>query len=751
MQLMSNFKALRVSAVVALSCFMLVGCGDDDATTTDEGDTITTEDSTEPGGEDSTEPDPESDTTTDPEPEEDTTVDPEPEEDVVVPEDDTTGPDEPGTIPEVATAAGDFGLLLAAVEAAGLAETLSGEGPFTVFAPNDAAITATLAALNMTVEDLVADVDYLTKLLTYHVVAGEVLAADVVELTEATTLQGEDIKIEVKDGGVVLNGSVNVVATDVMASNGVIHVIDFVLVPPSLAGGPGDDKPEPIEIPETYNFGNPGCYSGPPTHACDCSVKKADCMPADGSTFPMWTDTCSVSCSSVKYTGQTMRQVLILDLKRYIGELTGLVDGTEDTGGLDPADADEILAELDFYFSFDADTDGADTDLPAAYLLSKDANPITELLESVYADISTSNLQGKLAGNDAKTDHKCWDPNNAKAGDNPNCADATEGAFAGWTGITTPDGMVDAWFGMVADNAVKRENGEIDWPVHLTPEGHDLNQLIQKFLTVAITFSQGADDYLDDDMAGKGLMASNVLEEGASYTGLAHAWDEGFGYFGAARDYAAYTDDEIAGKGGANEKLVYFDTNGDEMISLKSEYNFAASQNAAKRDRGSKNGAAPTDFTKDIFDAFLAGRTLIHNNPGELSEELMTELKGYRDTIVWGWEKAFAATAIHYINDTLGDMANIATDAAAEEGADATYSFTDHAKHWGELKGFALGFQFSPHSPLSDEDFVKFHDLIGTAPVLADGDLTAYEADLLEARDILRDAYEFDADNAASW
>ena len=742
---------MRVMVAVAMACAVLVGCGDD-GTTPDNGDTSVTEDSgtTDPADDTST-TDPEEDTSTT-DPEEDTsTTDPEEDTSTTDPEEDA-GPADPGTIPEVADAAGDFSLLLAAVTAADLAGTLSGDGPFTVFAPNDAAITASLEAMNMTVEDLVADTAMLTQILTYHVVAGEVLAEAVVGMTSATTLQGADIAIEVVDGAVVLNGKTNVIATDVMASNGVIHVIDSILMPPM-----GDDKPEPIEIPETYNFGSGGCYQGPPTHACVCGEPKADCMAADGSAFPQWTY--CPSCSSVKYTGQTMRQVLILDLKRYIGGLTALVDGTEATGGFDPADADEVLAEFAFYFNFDADVDGADTDLPADYLLSKDANPITALLETVYADISSSNLQGKLAGNDAKTDHKCWDPNNAKAGDNPNCDGVTEGAFAGWTGITTPDGMVDAWFDMLAANAVARENGEIDWPVHLTLEGHDLQQLIQKFLTVAITFSQGADDYLDDDMSGKGLMASNDLEEGSAYTGLAHAWDEGFGYFGAARDYDAYSDDEIAGKGGADEKQVYFDTNGDEMISLKSEYNFAASQNAAKRDRGSKDGAAPTDFTQEIFDAFLAGRTLIHNNPGALSDEHMEELKGYRNTIVWGWEKAFAATAVHYINDTLGDMAKITADAeaaaaaetAGEEAPEATYSFSTHAKHWGELKGFALGFQFSPHSPLSDEDFVKFHDLVGTAPVLADGDLTAYEADLIEARDILRDAYGFDADNAATW
>ena len=142
-------------------------------------------------------------------------------------------PAEPGTILEVAGAAGDFGLLAAAVQAAGLADTLNGEGPFTVFAPTDAAVTAALEALNLTAEEFLADTALLTSVLTYHVVSGKVLAADVVNLESATTLEGSDITIEVVEGGVVLNGTVNVTATDVMASNGVIHVIDAVLLPPS--------------------------------------------------------------------------------------------------------------------------------------------------------------------------------------------------------------------------------------------------------------------------------------------------------------------------------------------------------------------------------------------------------------------------------------------------------------------------------------------------------------------------------------
>jgi uncharacterized surface protein with fasciclin (FAS1) repeats len=120
--------------------------------------------------------------------------------------------------------------LLAAAEAAGLVETLKGEGPFTVFAPTDEAFAALPAG---TLDSLLADPEALKKILLYHVVSGSVKAADVVNLTSADSVEGSPIAIAVKDGVVYLNDAAKVTATDVMASNGVIHVIDQVILPPS--------------------------------------------------------------------------------------------------------------------------------------------------------------------------------------------------------------------------------------------------------------------------------------------------------------------------------------------------------------------------------------------------------------------------------------------------------------------------------------------------------------------------------------
>ncbi|MBD89353.1 MAG: DUF4856 domain-containing protein [Deltaproteobacteria bacterium] len=645
---MKNFHAL-----LALSlCLGFVACGDDDEpASSPTADVVADAGQTDAGTTDTV-------TTPDADPEPDTATDTAVVEDV-------PGPPKPMTILEAAQAYEDqFSTLLTAVELAGLSETLNSEGTYTVFAPtNDAFGTLDEDTLNAAL----ADPDGLLKaVVLYHTLGTVEMSTDVAAATSLTTLNGADIAVSLDGDAVKLNGTVGLTMIDLECTNGVIHVIDGVLLPPS--------EPEPEPVPTTYTF------------------------------------------EGVSHSGQTMRHALIGDLKAWIGNLTTEIDG----GVFAPTSAQEVLDEIAFYVEFDHESDGETA-------IGVSVAEGLELAEKTYGELGTANLQKKIAGNDTKTDFKDW---------------ATE--FKGWDGVTSPDALLDFWFGLLADNAVARANGELDWDVHLTAAGHDLQQLIQKFLTMSITFHQGADDYLDDDVDGKGLKASNILEDGAAYTGLAHAWDEGFGYFGSAKNYADYTDEEIAKKGGKADWQGYHDTNGDGLIQLKDEYNWGGCVNAAKRDRGSQE-TAKTDFTGDIFTALVAGRHLIATAGGDLSDDQMAELKGYRDTVVWGWEKAFAATAVHYINDTLGDMAKFGTE---------EYSFATHAKHWGELKGFALGFQFSPHSPLSDADFADFHAKVGDAPVLEDaGDdaIAAYKTALEEAAAILGEAYGFADENVANW
>jgi len=434
--------------------------------------------------------------------------------------------------------------------------------------------------------------------------------------------------------------------------------------------------------------------------------------------------------SSVSYGGQTTRHALIAEIKYYIG--SGL-QADIDSGEL--TTKEQVIAKLNSFYHRDENAwDG--------FAITFTDGWTVEAKQKFFSDIgSYKSLKDKVAGNDASGQHKLWN----------------DGAFAGWgaKGSTTPTQLIETYFDMLAENAVEVIGGALRVDpvtgeaikVYVTTEGTDLNQLIQKFLLMSVAYSQATDDYLDE---AKGLATDNVAQDKGTkdYTSLEHQFDEGFGYFGATRDYLAYNDNEIAGKVSAEEDgradwNGMHDTDGDGMIDLLSEKMFGNSVNAAKRDRGSKDNAGATNYTQDAMDAFLAGRNLINANAGaDLTTEQMTELLGYRDVAVEAWEKSVAATVVHYINDVRGDLSTLGTD---------DFSFSDTAKHFSELKGFALGLQFNPYSPITDAQFEEIHTLLKDAPVLDAANVDAYQSDLIKARDILQTALSFDAENVANW
>lgn len=131
------------------------------------------------------------------------------------------------TIVEIAASSQDFSTITAAVEAAGLVDTLNSEGPFTVFAPTDAAFERLPEG---TLDSVLADKELLTSILTYHVVPGKMMAKDVINNPSLKTVQGQEIAITSTDEGVKINDAM-IIQTDIEASNGVIHVIDAVLLP----------------------------------------------------------------------------------------------------------------------------------------------------------------------------------------------------------------------------------------------------------------------------------------------------------------------------------------------------------------------------------------------------------------------------------------------------------------------------------------------------------------------------------------
>jgi hypothetical protein len=389
------------------------------------------------------------------------------------------------------------------------------------------------------------------------------------------------------------------------------------------------------------------------------------------------------------------------------------------------------VAELNFYHRFDSDA-GGELDH------GKTVDP--SVAENSWNDVSSGkDLSAKIAGNDATGQHVVWAE-----------------AFAGWTeqGVATPESLVDRWFERIEELVIARAGGQQGLapgggPIAratVSPQGQDYAELLQKFLLGAVAFSQGTDDYLDDATDDKGLRQDNAEpdKEGKRYTSLEHGWDEGFGYFGAALNYGAFTDDEIAGKDGRTAfKSGCNDFDGSGDTSLIGECNWGHAVNAAKRDRGSAD-SAPTDFTSGAFDGFLDGRTIITNAGGALTTGEATALAEARDRVVGNWEKAISSTLIHYVNEVVADMD------ASDTGEG--YSFDDHAKHWSELKGFALNLQFNPRSAVSDADFVQLHAHIGQAPSLPGADGWAeYRQGLLDARALLAQAYDFDAANVEGW
>ncbi|HEY7773469.1 MAG TPA: DUF4856 domain-containing protein [Marinagarivorans sp.] len=439
--------------------------------------------------------------------------------------------------------------------------------------------------------------------------------------------------------------------------------------------------------------------------------------------------------STVAYTGQVVRQVMIEDIKAYISKITRSGDPT---------------VKADLMSLFENPSSANDT---ANIQMSIEGYT---LAQTTYGDISTGkSLVGKIAGG--------YVQDGSPAGEKPETL--INGTFFGWQeGLSAgakPYDLVVYYFDQLQALAAKADTSSVETvagaatidKVYVDENGVDYLQLAQKFLLMAVGFSQGVSDYLGPN---RDFANELTIDGDKPYTTAEHHFDEGFGYFGATPNYAELSDSEII--------AAAVDTDMNGIIDLTSEYNFGQSVNCAKRDVGATNDP---DLTGEAISGFIEGRTILAaaSAAGSLTAEQETALNAAIAKAAGAWEKCIAATVVHYINDVIADMAEFSNGQFA-----SIDNFYNLAKHWGEMKGFALGLQFNPYSPFREpgtgnlamisygaDQSADLEDVLtwmGDAPVLADASEMAiqdYEDALLKARDVLQVAYGFDSENVADW
>ncbi|WP_315982815.1 DUF4856 domain-containing protein [Aliamphritea spongicola] len=288
--------------------------------------------------------------------------------------------------------------------------------------------------------------------------------------------------------------------------------------------------------------------------------------------------------------------------------------------------------------------------------------------------------------------------------------------------------------------------------------GLDYTQLISKFAMGAVFYNQAVDNYLDEKLEAGNKPNGKAYKEGTAYTGKEHVWDEAFGYFGVpahALTMDAKTAYAIAK--GKKDAFKAADANNDGMIDLKTEMTFAHGYYAANADKGGKS-----DYMHTITKAFIDGRELITSANGEdLTAEQREALMGYATVIKTNWEKVIAEAAFKYAGSVYKDA--IALQAAVESNADIEKLYRKYAKHWGELKGFAMSLQTGGKD--LGETAVQLNRLIGFSPVLlgntqitgidAEGNyqqsnsvsLNEYALNMLKVQQLLKDKFSLVANN----
>ena len=276
-----------------------------------------------------------------------------------------------------------------------------------------------------------------------------------------------------------------------------------------------------------------------------------------------------------------------------------------------------------------------------------------------------------------------------------------KGTINGWPGNLTGPEVVE----FMIEKAASTEKG------YDPLTGFDYPQLISKFIMGAVFYNQIVDKYLDEYITADTKPNNKPYSDGAYYTGKEHAWDEGWGYFGAPAHALSLTADEVyAITKQSEDAFAKADANGDGIVDLKSEMSFALAYYAAGADKSGK-----TEYLPTITKAFIDGRQLIADAKGEvLSKEQLAKLAEYAEIVETNIEQVLAEAVFKYAGSVYKDIQNL--KATVESNGDAKEIFRNYAKHWGELKGFSMALQAGRKN--LGETAVKMNRMIGFSPVL---------------------------------
>lgn len=420
----------------------------------------------------------------------------------------------------------------------------------------------------------------------------------------------------------------------------------------------------------------------------DTSTSGSFERPANYSGFPITLSGASGD-SSTSYKGQMARHVLRESLKQTMKAPINVGSSA-------------VYTEANNYF---ANPDNVVDDTTIIAPVSKDAFVIKE---TIYNALGTGrNLSGKL-----------FDP--SSAGDPiPGIASADAAKTLGWMDDKTAAEVMEMWLqGFAADHA-NNVDGEMDG-YDLT-HGYEYLQLVAKFLMGAVFYNQSIDKYLDENIKQAGTKDNDQpYSDGAIYTGKEHSWDEGFGYFGAAANYATLSAEqnyEVAKKGknlSQAEALALADIDKDGEVSLYTEYTYGPAYYASSFDKDGKSS-----YGKDIVEGFIAGRTIIANATDngvarKLTDAERSQLVEIANGIQRNWEAVFAEAVYKYAG--LSHQAMTELESGTETDPKSYYHL------WAELKGFMMALQYGGSNSLIDAaKFTEVDDLIGYGPVLPNG------------------------------